>query len=83
MTFISVVPRDFMKFATLTSVLIFLPISLLCLWQGLVVLSLSYVLQAMVSLALLLWWICKSKVSLFLLLKFILDFDSMPIGISQ
>ena len=38
------------------------------------------ILQARVSLALLLRWIRRSRVSLVLLSKFLLDFDSIPIG---
>ena len=83
MTFISVVPRAFMKFTPLTSVLLCLSISLLCLWQGLVVLSLSCVLWARVSLSLLLRWVRKYRVSLVLMSKFLLDFGSIPIGKSK
>ena len=72
-----------MKFAPLPDVHLYLHIPLLCLWRGLVVLSFSYVLRDRVSLALLLWWVCKSRVSLVLLLKFFLDFDSIPIGGSK
>ena len=80
MTFISVVPRSFMKFAPLPGVLLCLSIPLLYLWPGLVVISFSYVLRARVSLALFLRWIRRSRVSLVLLSKFLLNFDSMPIG---
>ena len=69
-----------MKFVPLTSVLICLSIPLLCLWWGLVVISFSCVMQAMVSLALLMRWIRRSRVSLVLLSKFLLDFDSILIG---
>ena len=72
-----------MKFAPLSGVLICLSIPLLRLWQGLVVLSFSYVLWAKVSLALLLRWIHRSRVSLVLLSKFLLNFDSILIGRSK
>ena len=72
-----------MKFAPLTGVLLCLSIPLLGFWWGLVILSLSCVLQDRVSLALLLRWVRRSKVSLVLLLKFLLDFDSIPIGGSK
>ena len=68
------------SFAPLTSVILCLSISLLFLWSGLVVSFFCGVLWAKVSLALLLWWIHRSKVSLVLLSKFLLDFDSIPIG---
>ena len=74
---------DFFKLAPLTGFLICLSIPLLCLWQGLVVFSLSYVLRVRISLALLSWWIHRSKVLLVLLSKFLLDFDSIPIGESS
>ena len=45
--------------------------------------SFGCVLWARVSLALLLRWVCRSKVSLVLLLKFLLDFDNIPIGESK
>ena len=83
MTLISVVLRDFMKFTSLPIVLICVSIPLLFLWQGLVVLSFSYVLRAKVSLSLLLRWICRSRVLLVLLSKFPLNFDSMPIERSK
>ena len=79
----SIVPRDFMKFAPLLGVLVCLSIPLLCLWWGLVVVFFYCVLQARVSLALLLLWIRKSRVSLVLFLKFLFDFDSIPIGRSN
>ena len=72
-----------MKFAPLTDFLLCLSIPLICLWQGLVVVSFCYVMQARVSLALLLWWIHRSSVSLVLLSKFLLDFNSIPIGGSR
>ena len=72
-----------MKFVPLPDVLLSLSIPLLCLWQGLVVLSLSHVLQVRVSLALLMRWIRRSRVSLVLLSKFLLDFDSILIGGSK
>ena len=72
-----------MKFAPLPGVLICLSIPLLRLWRGLVFLSFSCVLWARVSLALLLQWIRRSKVSLVLLPKFLLDFNSISIGISK
>ena len=72
-----------MKFAPLTSFLLCVSILLLCLWWGLVVGFFCYVLWAKVSLALLLWWIRKYKVSLVLLSKFLLDFDNIPIGRSK
>ena len=50
---------------------------------GLVVVFFCCVLWTGVSLALLLRWIRKSKVSLVLLSKFLLDFDSIPIGRSK
>ena len=83
MTFISVVLRDFMKFAPLTSVLLCLSISLLCLWWGLIVVFFCCVLWARVDFSLLLRWIRRSRVSLVLLAKFLLDFDSRPIGGSK
>ena len=72
-----------MKFPPLTDVLLCLFITLLGLWRGLIVPSLYYVLWARVSLALLLWWIRRSRVSLVLLSKFLLDFDNIPIGGSK
>ena len=69
-----------MKFAPLLGVLICLSIPLLCLWRRLVVISFCCVLRAKVSLALLLRWIHRSRVSLVLLSKFLLDFDNIPIG---
>ena len=72
-----------MKFAPLPSVLLCLSIPLLFLWWGLVVLSFSCVLWAMVSLAVLLRWIHRSKVSLVLLSKFLLDFYIILIGKSK
>ena len=72
-----------MKFAPLTSVLLCLSISLLCLWWGLVAILFCCVLRARVSLALLMRWICRSRVSLVLFSKFLLDFDSIPIGGSK
>ena len=83
MTFISVVPRDFVELTPLHSVLICLFFTLLCLWWGLVVISLSCILQARVSLALLLQWIRRFRVSLVLLWKFLLDFDNISIGRSK
>ena len=83
MTFISVSLRDFMKFAPLPSVLLCLSIPLLCLWQGMVVVFFCCVLRARISLALLLWWVRRSRVSLVLLSKFLLDFDSIPISGSK
>ena len=71
-----------MELAPLPGVLC-LSITLLFLWRGPIVLSLSHVLWARVSLALLLRWIRRSKVSLVLLSKFLLDFDSIPIGRSK
>ena len=68
-----------MKFSPLTSVLLYISIPLLCLWLGLVVFSLSSILWVRVSLALLPQWIHRSKVSLVLLPKILLDFDSIPI----
>ena len=79
----SVVPRYFMKFTPLLDVLLCLSIPLLFLWWGLVLLSFSFVLWARVSLALLLRWVCRSRVSLVLLSKFLLDFDSISIGRSK
>ena len=61
----------------------YLSIPLLCLLWELVVISFCCVLQAKVSLALLLWWVCRSRVSLVLLSKFLLDFDSITIGESK
>ena len=72
-----------MKFAPLTSILLCLSISLLCLWGGLVVIFFFYVLWARVSLALLLRWIRRSRDSLVLLSKFLLNFDSISIGGSK
>ena len=72
-----------MKFAPLLDVLLCLSIPLLCLWSGLVFLSFSYVMWARVSLALLLRWVRRSRVSLVLLSKFLLDFDSISIGESK
>ena len=72
-----------MKFALLPGVLLCLSIPLLRLWQGLVFLSFSFILCAKVSLALLLWWICRSRVSLVLLSKFLLNFDNILIGESK
>ena len=83
MKFIIVILRDFMKFTPLTNVILFLSIPLLFLWWGLVVLSLSCVLRARVSISLLLRWICRSRVSLVLLSKFLLDFGSILIGKSK
>ena len=82
MTIISVVPSAIMKFKPLPDVLIYLSIPLLYLWH-LAILSFSCVLRVRVSLALLLQWIRRSRVSLVLLSKFLLDFDSIPIGRSK
>ena len=79
----SVVPRDFMKFAALPSFLLYLSIPLILLSWGMVFFSSSSILWASVSLTLLLQWIRKSRVSLVLLLKFLLDFESIPIGRSK
>ena len=72
-------PRYFKKFTPLPGVLLCLSIPLLCLWWGVGVLSFSCVLWARVSLSLLLWWNRRSRVSLVLLSKFLLDFDSILI----
>ena len=72
-----------MELTPLPEILIFLYITLVFLWWGLVIVFFCGVLWSRVSLALLLWWICRSRVSLVLLSKFLLDFDSIPIGRSK
>ena len=72
-----------MELTPLPGVLLCLSIPLIFLWRGLVFLSLSFVLWAMFSLSLLMWWVRMSKVSLVLLLKFLLNFDNIPIGRSK
>ena len=54
----------------------------LLVW-GLVVILFCCVLRSKVSLELLLQWIRRSRVSLVLLSKFLLNFDSIPIGGSK
>ena len=62
-----------MKFAPLNIVLLCPSIPLLFLWRGLVVVFFYYVLWARVSLALLMLWIHRSRVSIVLVSKFLLD----------
>jgi len=75
-----------MELTPFPSALICLPITLLCFWigllfMGLVVLPLSFVLQVRFSLALLLLWqIHRPKLPIVLLLKFLLNFDSILIS---
>ena len=75
--------NDCFDLAPLTGVLLCLSISLLCLWQGLVVIFFCCDLRARVSLALLLRWIRKSRVLLFLLSKFLYNFNGITIGGSR
>jgi hypothetical protein len=89
MTVISIVPRYFLELAPLSSVLLRLPITLLC-WclgmdvLGLSILSFSFSLVFKDTLTILqLFHIWRIKLSLVLLLKFFHDFDGISISNSQ
>jgi hypothetical protein len=82
-TFIGIVPRDFVEIAPLSSLLLQLPITLLCWWFGLVVLGLV-ILALYFSLGdkatlirLLLRWVCENEISLIFLLELLLDFENI------
>ena len=72
-----------MELTPLPGVLLFLSITVLFPWRLLVVLSSSCVMRAKMSLAFILQWARRSKVSLVLWMKFLLYFDNIPMGISK
>jgi hypothetical protein len=80
--FISVVPRDFVEVTPLHSVILHLPISLLFLRLGLVVLSLA-ILWIRATFNTLVVTDLQTQIPFFLLLKILLDFDSISISGSQ
>ena len=71
-TFVSVVPRDFVEIAPFSSVLLFLLVTLLFLWLGLVF---GRLFVRFVFIILWLFHICKPKLSFVLVLKFLLYFN--------
>jgi hypothetical protein len=76
-TFIDVVPGDFVEIAPFSGVLLCLPVTLLFLWLGLVFGRL-FVRAVFVILWLL--WICRPELPFVLVLKFLLDFNNILIG---
>jgi hypothetical protein len=78
-TFISVVPRDFVEITALSSVLC-ISITLLFLWLGLVFWRL--VVRDVFPILWLLC-ICRPKLPFVMVSKFLLDFDSISIGSSK
>jgi hypothetical protein len=88
-TFISIVPRDFVELAPLSSVLLRLPITLVYWWLGLAflglaILDMSFSLGFRATLTgLLLRRVFKTKKSLILLLELVLDLDNISVSVSQ
>jgi hypothetical protein len=88
MTFISVVPRDFVELTPLSSVLRLL-VTLICKWIGLVVLrlailSLSVSLEVRATFTMLpLLWVCRDKITLILLLELLFNLYNILVRKSQ
>jgi len=76
-TFIGVVSGDFVEIAPFFGVLLCLPVTLLFLWLGLVFRRLFV---RVVFAILWLLWICRPELPFVLVLKFLLNFNSILIG---
>ena len=76
-TFIGVVPGDFVQITPFSSVLLCLPVTLLFMWLfGRLFVRGVFVLLWLLS-------ICKNKILFVLVLKFLLDFNSISIGSTE
>ena len=80
MTFIDVVLGDFVEITPFSGVLLSLPVTLLFLWLGLVF---ERLFVRVVFVILWLLWIFRPELPFFLVLKFLLDFNSISIGITE
>jgi len=79
-TFIGVVPEAFVEIAPFFGVLLCLPVTILFLWLGPVF---GRLLVRVVFFILWLLWICRPKLPFVLVLKFMLDFNNISIGITE
>jgi hypothetical protein len=79
-TFISVVPRDFVEIAPFSSVLLGLPVTLLFLWLGLVFRRLFVRVVFVI-----LWFlqICRLELLFFWCLNFLLDCNNISISSTE
>ena len=75
-----VVPGDFMEITPFSSVLLCLPMTILFLWLGLVF---GRLFVRVVFVILWLLWICRPELPFVLVLKFLLDFNSISIGSTE
>ena len=78
--FIGVMPRDFVEITPFSDVLLRLYVTLLFMWLGLVF---GRLFVRVVFVILWLLWICRPKLPFVLVLKFLLDFNSISIGSTE